>query len=232
MNQRSLVLLCAAAIAVIWQLPYGRELLYPLSLLATYAHEMGHGLAALLMGQQFDQLLLHADGSGQAQWSGNPGRITLALIAAGGLLGPGVAGMGLLLLARSPRFARALLVLLAALFVLSMLLWVRNLFGAVFVLAWAAALGLAARSLPETAAAFLLHVIAVTLCLSWFSDLNYMFSAQAVVNGFVLPSDSARIAQALWLPYWFWGAVIALFSLARALLGLIVASRKSSATTR
>jgi hypothetical protein len=113
-----------------------------------------------------------------------------------------------------------------------MLLWVRNLFGAVFVLAWAAALGLAARSLPETAAAFLLHVIAVTLCLSWFSDLNYMFSAQAVVNGVVLPSDSARIAQALWLPYWFWGAVIALFSLALALLGLIVASRKSSATTR
>jgi hypothetical protein len=41
-----------------------------------------------------------------------------------------------------------------------------------------------------------------------------MFSAQAIVNGVAMPSDSAVIAQALWLPYWFWGGVVAVFSLA------------------
>ena len=46
-----------------WHLPYGRQLLYPLTLLATYAHELGHGLTAVLMGFEFEQLYLHADGS-------------------------------------------------------------------------------------------------------------------------------------------------------------------------
>ncbi len=227
MNPRTLLFLAGAAIALIWQLPYGRLMLYPLSLLATYAHEMGHGLSALLVGESFDALLLHADGSGMAVWHGNPGRVATALIAAGGLVGPTLAGISLLLLARSARFARAVLVLLAALLVISVALWSRNAFGVGFLLAWAVALGLAAKVLPDVAAAFLLHLIALTLCLSWFTDLDYMFSAQAVVGGVVHPSDSAAIAEVLWFPYWFWGGLIAAFSLAMALLGIRLASRDS-----
>lgn len=41
MNPRTLLILSAATIAVIWQIPYGKQILYPLTLLATYAHEMG-----------------------------------------------------------------------------------------------------------------------------------------------------------------------------------------------
>jgi hypothetical protein len=47
-----------------------------------------------------------------------------------------------------------------------------------------------------------------------------------VVNGVTQPSDSAVIAQALWLPYWFWGGVIAFFSLAMAALGIGFATRR------
>ena len=220
MHPRTLLILSTAATVLIWQLPYGRQVLYPLTLLATFAHEMGHGLTALLLGAQFDQLLLHADGSGMAVWHGNPGRIATALIAAGGLVGPTVAGITLLLLSRSPRFARAVLGTLALLLTVSMVLWSRNSFGAVFLMALAATLALAARVLPDSAAAFLLHLIAATLCLSWFTDLDYMFSAQAIVNGVAQPSDSAVMAQALWLPYWFWGGVVAVFSLAVAALGI------------
>ncbi|OGB33623.1 MAG: hypothetical protein A3F78_01955 [Burkholderiales bacterium RIFCSPLOWO2_12_FULL_61_40] len=220
MHPRTLLILSTAATVLIWQLPYGRQVLYPLTLLATFAHEMGHGLTALLLGAQFDQLLLHADGSGMAVWHGNPGRIATALIAAGGLVGPTVAGVTVLLLSRSPRFARAVLATLALLITVSVVLWSRNAFGAVFLLALAATLAVAARVLPDTAAAFLLHLIAATLCLSWFTDLDYMFSAQAVVGGVVQPSDSAVIAQALWLPYWFWGGVVAVFSLAVVARGI------------
>lgn len=225
MHPRTLLILSTAATVLVWQLPYGRQMLYPLTLLATYAHEMGHGLTALLLGAQFDQLLLHADGSGMAVWHGNPGRIATALIAAGGLVGPTVAGITLLLLSRSPRFARAVLGTLALLLTVSMVLWSRNSFGAVFLMALAATLALAARVLPDTAAAFLLHLIAATLCLSWFTDLDYMFSAQAIVNGVAQPSDSAVMANALWLPYWFWGGVVAVFSLAVAALGIAALKR-------
>lgn len=225
MHPRTLLILSTAAIVLIWQLPYGRQTLYPLTLLATFAHEMGHGLTALLLGAQFDQLLLNADGSGMAVWHGNPGRFATALIAAGGLVGPTVAGITLLLLSRSPRFARAVLGTLALLLTMSMVLWSRNSFGAVFLMALAATLALAARVLPDTAAAFLLHLIATTLCLSWFADLDYMFSAQAVVDGVAHPSDSAVIANALWLPYWFWGGVVAVFSFAVVALGTATLKR-------
>jgi hypothetical protein len=113
----------------------------------------------------------------------------------------------------------------AVLMVLSAVLWSRNTFGVVFLLASAVTLALAAKMLPDAMAAFMLHVLATTLCLSWFKDLDYMFSAQAVVNGVSHPSDSAVIAQALWLPYWFWGAVVAAFSLVVVALGLRWVSR-------
>lgn len=220
MRSRSLLLLSIAAVVLIWQVPYGPQALYPLTLLATYAHEMGHGLTALLTGSDFDQLLLHADGSGMAVWRGNPGRLVTALIAAGGLAGPTVAGTALLLVSRKPRFARTVLASLAVLLVLSVALWSRNAFGVAFLLAVAATLGIAARMLPNAGAAFLLHFIAATLCLSWFNHLGYLFSAQAIVNGVAMPSDSSVIAQALWLPYWFWGGVVALFSLVVAGWGI------------
>ena len=225
MHQRSLLILSTITIVLLWQVPYGRQILYPLTLLATFAHEMGHGLTAMLVGEQFDQLLLNADGSGLAIWRGNPGQLATALVAAGGLVGPSIAGIGLLLLSRSQRHASAVLVALAAVIVVCVLVWVRNAFGVVFLLSTAAALALAAKVLPAAIASFLLHLMAVTLCLSWFTDLDYMFSAQATVNGVIRPSDSAAIADALWLPYWFWGGVVACFSLAVTALGIGFVSR-------
>ncbi len=225
MHPRTFLILACACIVVLWQLPYGRHVLYPLTLLATYAHEMGHGLTALLSGATFDQLLLYPDGSGMAVWSGNPGRAATALIAAGGLAGPSLAGVCILLLSRSVSWARWVMATLAVLMVLSVMLWSRNTFGVVFLLGISVALALAAKLLPNAMAAFMLHLLAITLCLSWFKDLDYMFSAQAVVDGVSRPSDSAVIAQALWLPYWFWGAVVAAFSLGVVALGLRWVSR-------
>lgn len=229
MGKRTHLLLLTAAIALIWQLPYGQMALYPLTLLATYAHEMGHGLTALALGQHFEEMRLHADGSGMAVWRGTPGAAATALIAAGGLLAPSLAGVTLLLLSGSMRLARALLVLLALALIVSMLIWSRNAFGVGFLLGWAIFLLFSARFLPAEAAAFLLQAMAITLCLSWFTDLSYMFSSQAVVNGVAHLSDSAVIAQALFFPYWFWGGLLALLSLALMLLGIWVASAMARA---
>jgi hypothetical protein len=112
------------------------------------------------------------------------------------------------------------LVVLSVLLLVSVALWSRNVFGVAFLLAVAAALSIAAKMLPEAAAAFVLHLIAATLCLAWFNNLGYLFSDQAIVNGVAMPSDSAVIAQALWLPYWFWGGVVAVFSFAVVAFGI------------
>jgi hypothetical protein len=139
-----LLLLAAAAIVVAWQLPFCPQAPYPLTLLATFAHEMGHGLAALLLGGNFDRLALHADGL---------------------LLGPTVAGVALLLLAGSTRRARVLLWVFAAGLAFCVAMWVRNPFGMVFPLATAAALAAAGCWLRDSRAAFLLHLMAALLCL-------------------------------------------------------------------
>ena len=228
MRSRTLLILTVLTVVAIWQVPYGKQILYPLTLFATFAHEMGHGLTAMLLGAQFDQLRLYADGSGLALWYGDPGRMARALIAAGGLVGPSFAGVGLLVLARTPAWARAVLACLAAVIVIIVALWVRNPFGITFLLVLAGFLGLAARVLPDYGAAFLVSFVAVTLCLSWFADLDYMFSAYAEVGGQRHPSDSAVIAQALWLPYWFWGGIVALSSFAVLALGLLGAGRRSA----
>ena len=48
-------------IALYW-LPMGQTLAYPLVLLSTLAHELGHGIAALLVGGGFESFVLYADG--------------------------------------------------------------------------------------------------------------------------------------------------------------------------
>jgi hypothetical protein len=222
-----LLLLAVGAIVIAWQVPYGPEALYPLTLLATFAHEMGHGLAALLLGGEFERLLLHADGSGLAVWRGEGGPMARAAIAAGGLLGPTVAGVALLLLAGSTARARLLLWICAAFVIACVAMWVRNAFGIVFLLSIAVGLAVAGRWLGDFGAAFLLHLLAAVLCLSWFRDLDYMFASTAIVGGVERASDSAVIAQASWLPFWFWGGLAAALSLALLVMGLWIVHRRS-----
>lgn len=212
-------------IAIVWQLPYGRWLLYPFSLLATSAHELGHGLTALLAGGEFSSFVLHADGSGAALWAGSAGRGQRALVAAGGLLGPSVVGSALIVAARSPRLARWASGVLAAVLAAALIAWARNAFGALFL--GAAALAFAAITvwLGDRGVTFAVRLTGALLCLSWLQDVNYMFAPHADVGGMRQPSDTALMADALWLPFWFWGGVIALLSLAVLALGLWLASR-------
>ena len=71
----------------LYTIPYGWYVAYPLVLLSTYVHEIAHGLAAALVGGQFDSLVIHADGSGVASTSGNSGRFAFAFVAGAGLVG-------------------------------------------------------------------------------------------------------------------------------------------------
>lgn len=206
---RALLLGAAALVAGVWQLPYGPTILYPFTLLATFVHEMGHGLTALALGATLESFTIHADGSGLAAWSGQVGRLGRALVAAGGLLGPSIAGAGMVASARWPRLGRPIVYGLAAFMLASALVWGSGAFTWGFLVVGGAALAGLARLLPPTGALFLAQLLGVVLALSWFRDLSYMFSPGAVVDGVAHASDSAQIADALLLPYWIWGALVA-----------------------
>jgi hypothetical protein len=215
-------LLFAATVVVTAALPhvpFGPVIGWPLLLLSTLAHELGHGFTALIVGGNFESFRMWSDGSGVASWGGQPGRLQQALVSAGGLVGPAIAAAVFLVLGRRPRMARVCLALVAVVLLTVEVLLVRNVFGLFFVGATALAALAIARFAPPWLAQGALVFVAVQLALSVFTRADYLFTPTAVTSGGTMPSDVQQMADALFLPYWFWGAICGAFSVAVLLLG-------------
>lgn len=221
--------LAAAAIVtvVLWQVPFGNYLLYPFTILATWFHEMGHGLAAMCLGGSFKSLAIHLNGSGVAAytepvWAGVFGR---AFIAAAGPLGPAVAGSIFLLCSRRPETAHYCLMTLAVALLVSTAVWLKWSVGQFMIAILGAILLAIASGTSEQVKTLVVQFLGVQACLSTFFQWNYLFSKQAVVGGQVLLSDTAQIAEALWLPYWVWGFLISASAVAMLVQSLRYAYR-------
>jgi hypothetical protein len=107
---------------------------------------------------------------------------------------------------------------------------VRNLFGIAFVLVVSGVLVAIMRFGSAWVARFGLLFLAVQLALSVFSRGDYLFTSVARTGAGDMPSDVARIADALFLPYWMWGGLCGLFSVAVLVLGLWLYLRPTKAT--
>ncbi len=216
----TILALTAVLTLLLYSIHWLRWAAYPLVLLSTLAHELGHGLTALMVGGSFENLKIWADGSGVATWSGDGGRLGRAAVAAGGLVGPAITAGVLFAFARKPGAARTTLVVLGSFLLLVNLFWVRNLFGFFFVaLVAAACLVLGLKTSPSTSH-FAIVFLGVQLALSVFSRADYLFTEVAETTAGPMPSDTAQIAAALWLPYWFWGAFCGALSLAMVFVGI------------
>ena len=233
---RMVLLLSVGITFLLYMVPHGEKIAYPLLLISTLAHELGHGIAAMLAGGHFDRFVMNWDGSGMASWSSSGmGGLGRAFVAAGGLVGPAVVAAIGFALARKPRRARIALGLGGVALVLAEVLVVRNGFGLVFVAVFAAiCLALAAWA-NETVAQASLVFLCVQLALSVYSRGDYLFvkSAGFSANGKELASDVEHMSQALGLPYWFWGGLCAAFSLAVLVIGgwVFLRPARKSATT-
>ena len=219
---RLVLLLSVGLTALLYVVPYGEFLAYPLMLLSTLAHEMGHGIAAELVGGDFERFMMWADGSGVATWSGHVGPFRRAAVAAGGLLGPAIAAAIGFAVGRTIRGARGALIAVAIILALALLLVVRNLFGVIFVSIVLAGCLLAARKASGEVAQLVLIFLAVQLALSVFSRGDYLFTAEARTANGVMPSDVGQMEAALILPYWFWGLGCGAVSIIVLIYGLKV----------
>jgi Peptidase M50B-like len=203
---------------LLYAVPFGRVVAWPLVLVSTLAHELGHGLAAALLGGSFESLRLHADGSGVALWRGAFGRFATAGVAGAGLVGPALAAFLLLVLGRTTRRAPTVVAVLGASLLLVALLLVRNTFGFAFTLVLAAVLLLIAVRFPRLSQMAIL-LLAVQLALSVFSRGDYLFTSMALTSSGPMPSDVAVMSAAIFLPYWLWGLLCGGISVALLLLG-------------
>lgn len=213
-EQLGRIFLAAVLVAFLPALPFGNFLAYPFAILTTWFHEMGHGLTALVLGQDFQRLVIYSDGSGFAETTmiGIPHPVESAMIAAGGPLGPSVFGAGLILASGWPRLWRPALYFLAAALLVSALIWVRSAIGLVMLPLLAIGIAALALRARDALLRFALQFLGMVAALSMFRDWGYLFSESGYVGGNLMLSDTGAIERNLVMPHWFWAITIMLVS--------------------
>ena len=209
-----------AVTALLYAIPGGSIAVWPLLLLSTLAHELGHGVTAILVGGTFHQFEIFANGSGVASSSWPEGAINTALVSAGGLVGPSIVAAFGFFMGRRPQTAKAAMAFGGLTLLIADVWVVRNVFGFAFVGVVAVLSLVFAMRASARANQHMLVFLATQLGLSVFSRADYLFTPVAHTGAGVMPSDVARIAEALWLPYWIWGGLCAVFSALVLVLGL------------
>lgn len=206
--------LAAIVVVALPSLPFGNYLIYPFMILTTWFHEMGHGLTALMLGQEFQRLVIFADGSGVAQSlvAGDVSRFTTAAIAAGGPLAPTLVGAVLILASAHRKAWRPTLVALAAAIFASVIAYVRSEVGIAVLPLVGALLVLIAWRANDAFVRFSLQFLGMLAALSMLRDFNYLFTERAVIDGKPILSDTGAIEASLVLPHWVWASAILLVS--------------------
>lgn len=229
-SRRALVVAVGLAFVLGHVVPFGRLVLYPFTLLATWVHETGHGLGALAAGGHFDRLQIFWDASGLAttrEAAGWP----VAITCLAGLLAPPLVGAGVLAFARGPRRARLALFALAAALVVTLALWVRSPAGLVMMPLLAVLIAVAAWRWSEGRRLVLAQFVAVTLALDTLGRMiGYALSPSAMVGGHEQRSDVAAVADAVGGHYLVWGVAVIAAALALLACGLWLAWRPPRAT--
>lgn len=205
--------------AILYLVPLFQPLAYPFLLLSTLFHEMAHGFAAVVVGGHFDSFKMWANGSGVANINGQFGNLSRAFIAASGLIGPAVAASVFFCFINTEKRARIILGALGIVLALAVMLVVRNIFGVLFVGLLAALCFFFSLGAGQRYAQIVLGFLGCQLALSVFSRSDYLFTKYAETNSGLMLSDVSQIADALFLPYWFWGGLCGLISLAILFFG-------------
>ncbi len=181
--------------------PWGPLILYPFTLFTTWVHESGHAIAAVLLGGRVASITIQSDTSGLTRSLMPASTLAQAIVASAGYLTASVVGCCLLAASRDDRRAKGILWAIGACMLVTLVLWIRNVFGAVVVVAWALALfALAGKRATRGAAGVAMSILAIQVSLNAVFDIRTLF----LVRG---ASDAATMARLTGAPAWLWAAV-------------------------
>lgn len=199
----------AVAVSLVVSLtPWAEFLLYPFKLFTTWVHECGHAVATLLVGGRVTSITIQPDTSGLTLSLVPAGRMARGLVASAGYLGAAVVGCLLMAATRVERWAHVILLGLGVFMLVTVALWMRNVFGVMIVLAWGVALITLARRGMAHAVRFLLSLLAIQVALNSVYDIRVLFH---IDRG---PSDARTMADLFLLPSWVWATAWMLMSVA------------------
>lgn len=184
----------------------------PFRLLATWVHELGHGLGAIISGGSFEKMFISPNFSGLAHtFSGSDWERVIVLL--GGLLGPACAGAVMLVLARRLNQSRLTLFLLAGALLATLVLWAGDNFTRFSVLGFlivVTAIAVKAWPLVQSLAA---HIIALSFCLNAVADFDYFFMNSDKMGKNGGKTDTSALADIIGGPHVFWAIVPSILSI-------------------
>jgi hypothetical protein len=231
---RTLALALLASL-LLWNLPFGGLLLYPFKLLATWIHELSHGIAMLACGVGLDRLDIFRDTSGMAHARAATGSaVGSAVIAAAGYMGTPLWGAALLVIASTATAARRALLVLAAALLVTAIVVVANPFGQYAIAAIGIGVAVAALLLPARGVLAVAHFLAAQACVNALLDIRVLLRPTQVVDGVPLAeSDATHMAASTFgttadWAVWTWAVIWLVWSLAVLYVALRVNARRAS----
>ena len=196
---RTLALALLASL-LLWNLPFGGVLLYPFKVLATWLHELSHGIAMILTGAGFDHIVIYRDTSGLAYAYTSVGPFGTSIIAAAGYMGTPLWGAVLLVVTPSARAAQRALIVLAVLLVVTTILVIApapngDRFGQWVTPALGMGIAVCGLILPDRWRVLGAHFIAAQACVNALLDIRVLLRPSQVVDGkFAGLSDAHNMA--------------------------------------
>ena len=183
-------------------------------MLVTVCHEAGHAVMAMLTGRSLQGIRLHSDTSGLTLSRGKPRGLGMVLTLLAGYPAASIVGLAAAAIAGAG-YAVGMLWLLVALLAL-MLLKIRNLYGALVVVALGLGLGLATWYAPTHILVWVAYGVAWLLLLSGPRPvIELAFSRGRSTAG----SDAAQLARLTRLPRILWLAVWLVITFGALVLG-------------
>ncbi|NNC38867.1 MAG: M50 family peptidase [Acidimicrobiales bacterium] len=201
----------------------------PFAFLSTWAHELGHGMGAVITGGHFDHMIITREFSGLAHTAvfGDAERIVVIL---GGLLGPAIAGGLLLIASRGLNLNRIALYILSALLFATALFWAGDNFTRIGTLMLGGfTLIIAVKGSPVICRALAL-IVAISLCLSAVTRLDYFFVKNGDINGRSHTSDTGALANIIGGGHLLWAILLSALSLFILYVSYRLSNGKSSRT--
>ncbi len=211
---------------------------YPFNLLATWIHEMGHGLTAEMLGGDFKKLVINSDTSGYASYMFPVGHnFSRGIIASAGYMGTSIFGATMLFFRKKDNFVRVFSFLLGIFMVFSLLIYIRSLTGWLFGVPFSALLIFVGLKNDNELNSFFYNFIASQIALNAILDIKVLFSVGNSKGGVSslrsLGSDASAMSQLWFAPYWFWASLwlaISVFLFTYTFLKPLPASKKEKET--
>lgn len=231
LQSQTLIVVLAIGSILLGMLPFVHYLFMPFDFFTTLIHEGSHAVASLLMGEQVARIVINPDTSGYMQHTVSGGRFAQGFIASAGYIGAALFGALMIVGSARPKLTRVILMGLGIIFILTVVLYIRDFFTLLIAGGWAVGLVALAVKASDAFAFFSVNFLAVQCGLNSVQDVFTLvrLSLGAPKSHYSLGhSDADTVAELFWLPAIVW----AFLWVALSIFILFTAMKKSAVLRR